>query len=119
MAEKNCPRCSTRHTYPWGKYCTYSLYSRYREELEEYLNEETERNTKVNPVRGDMEMFQWLNEALHQSKLQSHELIKVAENRLQASMENKFASLKTLIIQRVKYNNYHDNGYIAFPSSTY
>lgn len=102
MAKKNCSICSTRHTYPWGN-GTYSPYSRYREELEEYSDKETERKTSVNSARGGTEMSQWLNEAVHQSR--SLELVKVVENRLQASMEDKFASLKTLVMQRVHMGN--------------
>lgn len=94
MAEKNCSRCNTRHAYPWGKYCTYSPYSRYREELDELLGDSTDFKSTVKPEVG---MSEWLNEAVRQSKLQSHDLIKGVESRLQASMEDKFANLEALI----------------------
>lgn len=100
MSEKNFSRCNTRHTYPWGKSCQISPYLRYREEVDKFLEEHKDFKN-VGITRDDDELSQWLTEAVRQSKLESHNLIEQVEDRIQASMNEKFNRLENLMTQRV------------------
>lgn len=102
MAERNCSRCGTKHSHPWGKSCTVNV--TYKEEIDlDNLLEHEGIHAKgvhldITSLEKEYDMEAWLNEAVAVSKQASHEMVKQMEDRLQSSMDDKFSRLERLFM---------------------
>lgn len=115
MAEKNCSRCNTRHAYPWGKSCQFSPYSRYREEIDKFIEEHKDIKTFAGTSREESDLSRWLSEAVQQNKIESHNHIDEVEQRLHAIMDQKFARLENLMSQWVNTERKYREEAIEYP----